>query len=360
MKHTIFIAGGGTGGHIYPGIAIAEALVKANPQIEVRFIGTAEGLEVKIMGKENWPLHLLPIGKLNFRGQYFKKLKTLALMPLAILMSIRLILKYKPKFILGVGGYASGPFVLVGALMGVPTAIWEPNALPGLANRLLSAWVDQAYTVFETAKKFLKTKNIFVFGMPVRSQIENFKSSGSQKDQFQLLCFGGSQGARAINKILFEAVEKYHDQWSSSLKVVHQVGQWDVQESKQRYQQFNHWVESHEFIFEMPKYYQASSIALCRAGASTLAEVAAFGVVPIMVPLPLADSHQVANAQEIVDAKAGILVLQKDLTSERLFFEIEKLRRDANLLGQMSSNLKALHKPGAANRIAQNILESMK
>jgi UDP-N-acetylglucosamine--N-acetylmuramyl-(pentapeptide) pyrophosphoryl-undecaprenol N-acetylglucosamine transferase len=153
----IMIAGGGTGGHIYPAIAIGRALQKLNPHIELRFVGTAEGLESKIMSRENLALDLIQSGKLNFSGSPQKKIKTLCKIPIGLFQSSVLILKHQPDFVLGVGGYASAPFVLMAALLGKKTAFWEPNAHPGMANRLLSKIVDKSYLVFEASKKYLSS-----------------------------------------------------------------------------------------------------------------------------------------------------------------------------------------------------------
>jgi len=364
MKKTIFIAGGGTGGHIYPGIAIAESLKSKDPSIEIHFVGTSLGLESAIIPKEGMPLHLLPIGKLNFKGRYFEKLKTLAKLPFAILRSIQLLWQYKPIFVLGVGGYASGPFVLTAAVLGFNTGLWEPNAIPGLANRWLSRFVDIGFIVFKGSQKYLKCQNLKVLGMPVRSQIDRAKelisNSVSTKSHFVILVFGGSQGARAINNLIFELIQNNPDFLrENKIKFIHQTGKWDWTKAQGIYRNLSDIVESYEFIYDMPKFYRIADLAICRAGASTIAELSAFGLVPILIPLPLADGHQEANARELVDEGAAILCKQNDLKVATLMREILRIKSDAELRSQMSQKLKLLHKSGAADRIAASIFEQV-
>jgi UDP-N-acetylglucosamine--N-acetylmuramyl-(pentapeptide) pyrophosphoryl-undecaprenol N-acetylglucosamine transferase len=364
MKKMIFIAGGGTGGHIYPGIALAEAIIKNNPNVEVHFVGTPGGLEVTILKKEGLPLHLLPIGKLNFKGRYLEKIKTLLKLPFAILKSVQILWRYQPIFVLGVGGYASGPFVLTAAVLGFNTGLWEPNAMPGLANRWLSRFVDVGFIVFKGASEYLKCRKLLNLGMPVRSQIElsqvDAKNETKHLDYFTILIFGGSQGARSINSKIFDLVTSHADELrQKKIKLIHQIGKWDWGVAQNLYSDYTDIVEAHEFIFDMPAYYQRSDMAICRAGASSIAELSAFGLVPILIPLPLADSHQEANAQEVVNEKAAILILQKDLSVEKLLEEIEGLRLNPKRRQVMSQKLRSLHKKGAADRIAKSILEQV-
>lgn len=358
MKKTIMIAGGGTGGHIYPAIAIAKALQKQDPQIEIRFVGTAQGLETKIVPKEKYPLHLIAGGKLNFSGQPLKKLKTLLMLPLGALQSVALILKYRPSYVLGVGGYASAPFVLTASLLGCKTALWEANAHPGMANRWLSKFVKKCFVVFEESKNFFSQNTSMALGMPVRAEMEAPPKTEARKDTaFHLLHYGGSQGSRAIGRTLCESVLK-GGPWLENLQIVHQTGSLDHKDFLQRYQGLESKVEIHEFIYNMPDYYQWADLVLCRGGASTLNELAAFGLPAIIVPLPAADAHQEKNAEMLVKANAARMILQKDLTPERLIAEIELLRKDSALRETLRQNIKKFHRPQAAEAIAKAILET--
>lgn len=354
-KKTIVIAGGGTGGHIYPGIAIARAIQKLDPEVEIHFVGTSRGLESKIVPREGFPLHLIDSGQLNVKS-HFQKLKTLFKIPKGLWQSIQLLGRLKPLYVIGVGGYASGPFVLAASFIGFNTAIWEPNAMPGLANRLLSRFVDKCFVVFAEARRHLKNEQILQPGMPVRSEIESAVHEKHQDPKFHLLAFGGSQGARTINNCLSDAILLGGD-WVQNLSVVHQVGSADIKTIQEKYKTAPCEVSAQEFIYDMPKYYQWADIIVCRGGASSLAEAAAFGIIPIVIPLPAADNHQQRNAESLVAKNAARMILQKDLTPERLISEIQALRNDKQLREQMVQNIKSFYIPQAATAIAKEILQ---
>jgi UDP-N-acetylglucosamine--N-acetylmuramyl-(pentapeptide) pyrophosphoryl-undecaprenol N-acetylglucosamine transferase len=354
-KKIIVIAGGGTGGHIYPGIAIARALKKMDSEIEIHFVGTALGLETKIIPREGFPLHLIESGKLNVRS-FWQKVETLLKIPLGLWQSIRLLGQLKPFYVIGVGGYASGPFVFAASLIGFNTAIWEPNAMPGMANRLLSRFVDKCFVVFGEARGHLKNRDIIQTGMPVREEIEDAKDEERKDQNFHLLAFGGSQGARAINYCLSDAIASGGD-WLNDLSVVHQLGSLDFTEIYKKYKATPQSVEAHEYIFDMPKYYRWADIIICRGGASSIAEAAAFGIVPIIIPLPAADNHQQKNAESLVARNAGRMILQQDLNPERLISEVQFLRQNKELREQMVKNIKNFYIPQAAKTIAKEILQ---
>jgi len=356
-KRIIFIVGGGTGGHIYPGVAIARALQKADSSVEVHFVGTATGLETKIVPREGFKLHLIQGGKLNFSGGVLTKIKTMVKLPVGLLQSFGLLFKHKPIFVLGVGGYASGPFVLAAALTGFHTGIWEPNAQPGMANRWLARFVDCCYVVFANANQWLKNKSILQFGMPVRSEIENFQRPARSDQDFHLLSFGGSQGSALISKSLAEAVTATAS-LQKNVQVVQQVPGAQVQNINDIYKATPGLSASVvDYIYDMPKYYGWADLVVARGGASTIMELAACGVVPIIIPLPAADDHQQRNAETLLQAQAGVMILQKDLSADVLAKAIQNLREKPAQLQQMSQQLKTLFKPQAAERIAADIIQ---
>ncbi len=357
MRKVIVIAGGGTGGHIYPGIAIARAIQKQEPATEIHFVGSLSGLEQKIIPKEGFPLHLIAGGKLNFSGNRLNKIKTLLRLPIGFAQSVLLILRLKPAIVLGVGGYASGPFVLAAALLGRSTAIWEPNAHPGMANRWLSRFVQKCFVVFVESKSFLSCKNIEVIGMPVRAEIEKQDGFRIPHSEFHILHYGGSQGARVIGRTLCEAIKK-GGSWLREVRIVHQSGSLDHSDFLQKYQGFEGQVELQEFIYDMPKYYRWADLVICRSGASTLTELAAFGLPAIVIPLPLADGHQEQNAMSLVQGGAAVLIPQQELTADRLVAEIERLRSQPDLLESLANNIKKFYKPQAADRLAAVLLGS--
>jgi len=359
-KYRIIIAGGGTGGHIYPALAIAEALIHEHKQCEILFVGTSLGLESKIIPKAGFNLKLIQSGKLNFKGQILNKIKTLFKIPIGIFQSFWIILTFKPHFVLGVGGYASAPMLLAASLMGCKTALWEPNAHPGMANRILSRFVSKAFLVFEDAKKYLKSSEVHVLGMPLRSEIENYSiQSKKQIDHkmFTILCFGGSQGSVFLNDQLSDFVLENPD-LNNQIKVFHQTGSLDFQRMKTKYSNTSN-VEVFEYIYNMPDYYKQADVLFCRGGASTLAEAAAFGVVPIVVPLPAADDHQQKNAEVLVQENAGYMFLQKNFNKDEFKKVILNLVDNEALRKCMSKNLEKIAPKNSSTKIAQNILQQI-
>jgi UDP-N-acetylglucosamine--N-acetylmuramyl-(pentapeptide) pyrophosphoryl-undecaprenol N-acetylglucosamine transferase len=354
-KKTVIIAGGGTGGHIYPAVAIARALLEKDPQLDIQFVGSPGGLETKIIPKEGFPLHLIRVGKLNQTGGIFGKMKTLIGIPVALLQSASLLFELRPQFVLGVGGFASGPFVLMAALLGFKSTIWEPNAHPGLTNRWLSFFVRRSLVVFEEAGKLLKSKEIVQIGLPVRREVEDVTISSHDAGKFHLLVFGGSQGARAINNVVKEALIKFPNELKD-VEVVHQTGTADFADVKTAYEKWPQF-QAFEYLYGMEKYYQWADLVVCRAGASTVAELAACSMPAILIPLPTAaDDHQLKNAQSLVDHQAGVLLEQKNLTAESLVEKILLLKTDREKRERIKVNLKKFYIPKAAHRIADYLL----
>jgi len=356
MKKKFLIAGGGTGGHIYPGIAIAKALESLDPSIEVEFVGSNLGLEKNIVPREGYKLHMLSSGKLNYKGSLLIKIFGLFKVFLGLIQSIILIFKTKPCGVLGVGGYASAPLVLAATFLRIPTAIWEPNAHPGLANRILSRFVSKAFVVFSHSKKYLKSKEIELVGLPVRSELEQLSSKSQVSNEFHVLCFGGSQGSKALNEVLEQAVLQ-ESKWLHKSKLIHQTGIADYSKVKEIYDRSVFDVKVFEYLFEMENYYTWADIVVCRSGASTIAELAAVGKPAILIPLPTsADDHQRKNAEALASQNAAIIIEQKDFTREKLNETLLDLQKNPTLLMTLSKNISSLHKPFAANVIAKSLL----
>ncbi|HRO68116.1 MAG TPA: undecaprenyldiphospho-muramoylpentapeptide beta-N-acetylglucosaminyltransferase [Pseudobdellovibrionaceae bacterium] len=354
-KKTVIIAGGGTGGHIYPGIAIARALQERDPDLEIHFVGTPSGLENKIVPKEGFPLHLMAIGKLNTGGGIAGKLKTLFGLPKAMVQSAALLMELKPEAVLGVGGYASGPFVLMASLLGFKAAIWEPNAKPGLTNRWLSRFVRRSFVVFEDAVRELKSKKIISVGLPVRAEVEKVSDRPADDAEFHVLIFGGSQGARSINHAVRDLL-KLEPSWRKDIRFVHQTGSADFKIISDSYQGLSG-VDVFEFLHDMDRRYLWADMVICRSGASTVAELAAVRRPAVLIPLPsAADDHQRKNAESLVQRDAALMVPQNELTPERLKDEILRLKNDSQKRLSMRENLRNFHKPKAAHKIAELIL----
>lgn len=360
----VVIAGGGTGGHVYPAIAIAKALRAKDPSVSVQFIGTPQGMETKIVPKEGFILHQMSIGKLNHGGGLIGKIRTLLGIPRALLQSAALLMELKPEAVLGVGGYASGPFVLVASLLGFRASIWEPNAKPGLTNRWLSRFVRRSFVVFEDARKELRSKEIVPVGLPVRAEVERLaQEKPAAHADFHVLIFGGSQGARTINHVVRDAIvegDAHHGNvtWRQGIRIVHQTGIHDFPDVRKSYEGIEG-VEVVEYLHDMDARYRWADLVVCRAGASTVAELAAARKPAILVPLPwAADDHQRRNAESLVDQKAAVLIPQSELNPDRLIKEILRLKNDSQALGAMREHLERFHKPLAAEKMADLLLHN--
>lgn len=353
----ILIAAGGTGGHIYPALAMAEAFLRKEPDARIAFVGTAHGLENKIIPPKGFVVHHLPIGRLNSNVGLAERLGTVLKMPLALLQSARLLRREKPDFVLGVGGHASGPLLLVAAFMGYRTGIWEPNAMPGLANRWLARFVGDSWVVFEEARAFLGRGRSA--GVPVRREIEEPRAAAAPDGRFHILVFGGSQGARGINNCTLALLQEGGD-WLKDVHVVHQTGPADFARIRDGYAQFSAPVEVHEYLHDMAARYARADLVICRSGTGTLSELAACGKPAILIPFPFAsDDHQRKNAESLVKKGAAVMIVQKDLTPERLRAEIVRLKQDRVSLSEMGAAVRGFHRPQAAEKLVDEFVERM-
>jgi UDP-N-acetylglucosamine--N-acetylmuramyl-(pentapeptide) pyrophosphoryl-undecaprenol N-acetylglucosamine transferase len=358
---TVIIAGGGTGGHIYPGIAIAYAIRKKYPDLVIHFVGAVGGLEEKIVPREGFPLHLIEVGKLHHSVGVATRIKTLMKMPLALLKAYKILRHLNPIAVLGVGGFASGPILFVASLMRYRTLIWEPNAYPGLANRLLSSFVDECLVVFKEAGQHLKSKHITQSGLPVRSaMIPHPRELNAQAQQSQaplrILVFGGSQGARFINNLIPKSL-KTANGWLSGIEVVHQTGAADFARIKAEYAGAPAQFEVLEYLHDMDRRYAWADLVICRSGASTVAEVSACQKAAVFIPLPTAaDDHQRKNAEVLSRAGAALVFLQNDLSPEKLRDTVIGFRDDRSLISKLEASIKEFQFPNAAEKIVSHLV----
>lgn len=355
MKKKIIIAGGGTGGHIYPGIALARAAQEKG--FEAYFVGSTKGLESTLVKREGIPLYLLPVGKLHRSAGWVARLKTLLFLPICFCLALYLLIRLRPQAVLGVGGFASGPMVLLASLVGIRTAIWEPNAMPGLTNRWLARFVDEFFLVMPDAARHLPNKKTTPCGMPVRKEIlaTDQKSLRRNDSNFHLFIFGGSQGARSLNAIVTKAILE-PGPWSDGLSIIHQTGPLDYEIAKQACARSPH-VEVVSYVHNMPEILQWADLVMCRAGAATISELAATGKPAVFIPLPwAADDHQRQNAQTLVNASAAALIEQKDFTVEVFKQVVDKYKKDPENLKRMSQNIRKFYRPNAANEIIERFL----
>jgi len=347
----IIIAGGGTGGHLFPGIAVAEEFQKRDPQNRVIFIGTRRGIEHRLLGTLGYELRLIEVEGLKGRG--LKALiKGAWAIPVSMMQSRRILADFRPDVVLGVGGYASGPAVMAAYLMGCPTAIAEQNALAGNTNRILGKFVDRIFLTYEQSKGRFPARKVSVTGNPVRAAFAaSLKESPKTRAFRQILIFGGSQGAAAINKTvvaMLPLLQKIKDR----VRVVHQTGERDEETVRQAYAKAGMEAEVRPFIVDMVSAYAASDLIICRAGATSLAEITVAGKASVLIPFPYAaDDHQTENARAMVEAGAAAMIRESDLTAETLYSLVASLLGDDKKLRGMEEKSKTLGRPDAAASI---------
>jgi UDP-N-acetylglucosamine--N-acetylmuramyl-(pentapeptide) pyrophosphoryl-undecaprenol N-acetylglucosamine transferase len=348
----VLIAGGGTGGHVIPGLAIAREL-KARYNAEVLFVGTARGMENKLVPQAGFGLMRVKVGALK-NVSLLTRLRTMFDLPWAVVESRKIIRLFEPDVVVGVGGYASGPAMAAAIMMHFPTLAFEPNYVPGFANKIVGHRVSAAAVHFEQTQKFFN--NAQVVGVPVRPEFFQVQPLNRNHPP-TLLIFGGSQGARAINQAMVAAAPQVLRQ-IPSLQIIHQTGEREYNDVQAAYQSAGIAAEVSAFIDDMPAAFARANLLLCRAGASTIAEATAAGKPAIFVPLPTAaDDHQRRNAEAIAQGNAAVLVPQAELTPERLAQVITELFADTNRLKAMAERARALSHHDAAGRVARMVAE---
>jgi UDP-N-acetylglucosamine--N-acetylmuramyl-(pentapeptide) pyrophosphoryl-undecaprenol N-acetylglucosamine transferase len=351
----VMIAGGGTGGHVFPALAVAAELRRRDPAGEVLFVGSEKGLETRVVPQAGYRLRTLPAAGLK-GVSLRRKLRSLALLPRSLWASRGLLREFCPNAVLGVGGYASGPATLAAALAGRPTVLFEPNAQPGLANRLLRPFVRRAAVTHEETVARFGSKATRT-GSPVRAEFFRVPPKEHQQP-FTLFVFGGSQGALAINRAVVDALDLLLAS-EVSLRFVHQSGERDHDAVRVAYARREIRAEVLPFIHDMPARLAQADLAICRAGASTVAELSAAGRAAILIPYPRAtDNHQLRNAEVLARAGAARLLPQAELSGERLGREILGLLERPQQLRDMAGAARRLAVPDAAARIAE-LIESV-
>jgi UDP-N-acetylglucosamine--N-acetylmuramyl-(pentapeptide) pyrophosphoryl-undecaprenol N-acetylglucosamine transferase len=349
----LVIAGGGTGGHLFPGIAVAEALLELNPSAEVLFVGTARGIETRAVPKAGFRLELVDVAGLKGMGAAHKA-KTLAKLPLSLLQSRRVLKSFGADAVIGVGGYASGPVLVAARTLGLPTAICEQNSVPGVTNRLLGKIVDAVYVTFPASQPFFPANKTHLVGNPVRRAFRDAAQRPAPPVEKGLIfTFGGSQGARPLNEIVPQALgllkQRGHD-----VRALHQAGKDAVDAVRGRYSDASVNAEVTPFIDDMVAAYRRAHVVLCRAGATSCAELTALGVPAILVPFPqAADDHQTKNAADLVAQGAAVLLPQSDMTPESLASAIERLLVDDDERTRLSGGARKAGRLDAAGDVAR-------
>lgn len=357
----VVIAGGGTGGHLFPGIALAEQVVAEGG--EVVFVGTERGIEARVVPEHGHPLELIDVAGIKGRGMggLFGGLSRL---PRAYFQSRGLLKRIRPDVVVGVGGYASGPIVATASTMGLPTAILEQNSVPGVTNRILGRVVKRVFATFPDDRGFFPAKKLVDSGNPIRrGLVERLAKAASARDRShppRLFVFGGSQGARAINEAVLAALPGLLDALPE-VEIWHQTGQADLERIEAGYAE--HGLSAPRarvapFIKDMTAPYGWCDLVVCRAGATSLSELAAVGCPALLVPFPYAaDNHQEHNARSLVDRGAAEMLLESDLTAETLVGRITELLGDRERLTRMRDAMLKAARPDAAAAIVAQLHE---
>ena len=352
----LLVAGGGTGGHLFPGLALGEEVKTRHPRNDVLFVGSARGIEAREVPKAGYPLEIIDVGPLKRMG-IAGFVKGMVRLPRALWQSVRILRKFDPDVVIGVGGFSSGPVLLAAWFLRKPTAIQEQNALPGFTNRTLGWFVDAVFIAFPQAEAAFPPRKTHLLGNPIRRAfLDNYLHTKAATDRLSILVTGGSQGAHALNLRVAEALEILAPQVGRKIQILHQTGIKDQPEIAARYEKLRSSglvAEAVAFIDDMARAYAGADLLVCRAGATTIAELTVCKKPAILVPFPFAaDDHQTVNARSLVDAGAALLMAEKELTAEKLADELRSLEADRPRLNRMSRASGVLGRPEAAREIA--------
>jgi UDP-N-acetylglucosamine--N-acetylmuramyl-(pentapeptide) pyrophosphoryl-undecaprenol N-acetylglucosamine transferase len=356
MTATLMIAGGGTGGHIYPAIAIAREYIARDGSRRVVFVGTERGLEKTIVPKAGFPLELISVGGLKGKGG-LDLFRNLARLPVGFVQAFQLVGRHNPNVVLGVGGYSSGPVLLAAALRGVPTIIHEQNAFPGLTNRLLARFVKKVAAAFPDALTRLKRADGVVTGNPVREEFFKVQRQPATGNRQRLLIFGGSQGSHILNESMTGAL-LFLSRLKDQLEIVHQTGPNELQKVQEAYRTSGSFPKARVVAYLDPivEEIAAADLVVARAGAMTIGELSAIGRAAIFVPFAAAtNNHQELNARVVEKAGGAVVITEKELTPERLGKAIADLIGDPQRMRRMGDAARTLAAPEATKRIVDSI-----
>jgi len=345
----LLLAGGGTGGHLFPAVALAQLLLKQEPQSAVQFVGTQKGLETRLLPKLGLPLATVDMVGVVGRG-WRGKLELMPKLLKSLWQAKKILGNFVPDLVLGVGGYASVPVLLMAKLAGIPYVIHEQNAIPGVSNRLLAKGARLICLSFPSNGQGFDSKKSLITGNPLRCGLEQVNPQLPENGK--LLIFGGSRGAHAINQVVLEMLPLLR-RWANPPVILHQTGEEDLQLVRQGYAEAGFDPQQAvPFIEDMASAYDQAKLVICRAGATTLAELTVCGRPAILSPFPYATGdHQTANAKALVEAGAALLLPQTEMTAQRLEELVRNMWESPELLGQMAKKGRALGRPGAAEKI---------
>jgi len=357
----VFIAAGGTGGHVFPGIAVARELMRIDPSVEIKFAGTPRGLETEIVPGFGWPLILFGSHSIKDKGGA-GKVAALVRLPFSVLHAIAVLISDRPDLVVGIGGYAAAPLIFAAWLLRIPIVLVEPNAIPGMTNRKLGRMAKRIFVAFDEAKGYFAKDKAVLTGAPIRTEVaEAVRGDGEASGLRTLFVFGGSQGARTLNLAMKSAAGELGN-IGKGMRVIHQTGRSaDPAEISGAYSDAGLKAEVMPFCDRIWDCYGKADLVVARAGANTVAELAAVGIPSILVPYPhAADDHQRANAMALVRAGAARLVDDSECTGERMAREIADLFGNPSRLQEMARGAKSVGHPDAARTIAKECMDIMK
>lgn len=367
-KHTLIlhsefhcvIAGGGTGGHLFPGIAIARELERRFEKTEILFVAGRQRMESEILSRYGYRATSIDVEGLKGRG-WKKGLAVMFKLPKSFFQSVSVIKEFSPALVLGMGGYSAGPMCLAAKFMGIPTAIHEQNSYPGLTNRLLSRLVDRVFISFEESRVHLKARSLLLTGNPVRHELFSDLDIGPEdREKFTILVVGGSQGARAINMTFAEALA-YLNSKGRNPEVIHQTGERDYGRVVEDYRNRGLKGELVPFIQDMTTAYNRANLVVSRAGATTIFELAALGKPSILIPYPYAtNQHQEVNARSLVRAGGAEMISQSDSTGGGMAHLLMKYMDDRSALEEMGKRARNMGRRDAAKVIVDQLVEMTK
>lgn len=362
----LIIAGGGTGGHLFPGIAVAEEFLSRDPANEVLFVGTERGIEARAVPSAGYRLELISAAGIRGKG-IFSQLRGTAMMIYGYAQSRKILKSFRPDIVLGVGGYASLPMVLAAKGMQIPRYIHEQNAIPGRTNRLLAKFAGKVFITLEESACYFPETSTMLTGNPLRRQILNTAESNEKPDspplsiaagQLNLLVFGGSQGAHAINTAMIEALP-FLMKGDANLVITHQTGEKDCAEVTAAYRTAGVVANVTPFISDMATEYAKADLIICRAGATTIAEIAACGKTCLFIPFPHAvDDHQRRNAEALLKKDACFMMLEQELSGESLAGTIGKLAENPDLIRRTGELAFSLARLDAARLIVDQMIDT--
>ncbi|MEE4265516.1 MAG: undecaprenyldiphospho-muramoylpentapeptide beta-N-acetylglucosaminyltransferase [Desulfobacteraceae bacterium] len=355
----IVIAGGGTGGHLFPGIAIAKEFMARNSATRVIFVSTGNRLEKAVLSKAGFELRSIQVAGIKGRGTW-NQIKSVFKIPGAILAGMGLLKDFAPDLIVGLGSYSAGPVVIGAWLKRIPIAIHEQNILPGITNKILAHFADRIYISFKNTQSRLSPQKVYWTGNPVRQELleisgqpEGGPAQDISQGQFTVLIIGGSQGAHRINTAMIEALE--HLQNSERLHFVHQTGEADQASVSDAYRKKSVSSTVQSFFDNMAEQYRPADLIICRAGATTVAEITALGKAAIFIPFPYAaDNHQMLNAADLADDGAAEIIIEKELTGILLSQKIEHYMGHRKALEDMAARARRHGNPAAAKNIVDD------